>query len=95
MLEDYANYLSTPEGGGVNALEILRDIRMEMRKPFEDVRSEWTRLSSDEIFTAVTGETVHTLQAGKLITCTVKRIDARANCVIVQLDSGVTGVIER
>ena len=95
MLEDYANYLSTPEGGGVNALEILRDIRMEMRKPFEDVRADWTRLSSDEIFTAVTGETVHTLQAGKLITCTVKRIDARANCVIVQLESGVTGVIER
>ena len=28
-----------------------------------------------------------TLQAGKLITCTVKRIDARANCVIVQLES--------
>ena len=96
MLEDYANYLNTPEGGGVNALEILRDIRMEMRKPFEDVRR---RLGLDSratrSFTAVTGETVHTLQAGKLITCTVKRIDARANCVIVQLESGVTGVIER
>ena len=95
LLEDYANYLNTPEGGGLNALEILRDIRAEMRRPYEDIRNDWTKLTSEEVFTAITGETPYTLQAGKLIVCTVKRVDARTNCVFVQLDSGVNGVIER
>lgn len=100
ILEEYAEFLQSEEGGSKGkCLEVLREIRAEFRYPFEDLRPAWTPLSAEDEFALLTGETVHTLASGKIIQCTVKKIEgprdgrgARAVCV---LDSGVTGYVEK
>jgi transcription elongation factor SPT6 len=97
ILEEYAEYLES-EGAG-KSLEALREIRIEFRHPFEELRPPWMPLTAEDEFALLTGETMHTLSAGKLIQCTVKKIegprDGRGARAVCTLDSGLTGYVEK
>ena len=97
ILEEYAEYLESTGAG--KSLEVLREIRAEFRHPFEDLRPAWMPLSAEDEFALLTGETMHTLASGKIIQCTVKKIegprDGRGARAVCMLDSGVTGYVEK
>ena len=97
ILEEYADYLWA--SGGERTLEILREIRTEFRYPFEEIRPPWSPLTAEDEFALLTGETMHTLSSGKLIQCTVKKIegprDGRGARAVCSLDSGLTGYVDK
>jgi len=98
ILEDYARYLENEAGMG-KLFEILREIRVEMRYPFQEIRPAWVPLPADALFSLLTGETPQTLAQGKLIHCTVKKIegprDGRNARAVCTLDSGLIGYVDK
>lgn len=98
ILEDYAGYLETEAGMG-KLLEIVREIRVEMRYPFKEIRPPWVSLAPENLFSLLTGETPQTLAQGKLIHCTVKKIegprDGRQARAVCTLDSGLIGYVDK
>ena len=56
-------------------------------------------LTAEDEFALLTGETMHTLSSGKLIQCTVKKIegprDGRGARAVCSLDSGLTGYVDK
>ncbi|KAK1292420.1 hypothetical protein QJS10_CPB17g01754 [Acorus calamus] len=72
-------------------LETLNDIKMELLHGFQDWRTPFSELTTDEVFAIVTGETDDTLSEGRLVQATVSKVlDERVICT---LDCGLTGLI--
>ena len=94
-LRAYADYLAQSGQGWL--LETLRNLRMELRAPYGEIRSPWSAPSAWEEFSLMTGETAHSLCPGKIVQVTVKKLvpprDERPAHVLVQFESGVTGII--
>ncbi|XP_019848744.1 PREDICTED: transcription elongation factor SPT6-like [Amphimedon queenslandica] len=74
-LDAFADELRRQEYGDKGLT--LYDIRDELFAPFRDNRQMFGKMSADERFTLLTGETHDTIHEGKLITCTVVGIARR------------------
>ncbi|KAK1302050.1 hypothetical protein QJS10_CPB12g01717 [Acorus calamus] len=75
----------------VQKLETLYDIKMELLHGFQDWRTPFSELTTDEVFAIVTGETDDTLLEGRFVQATVSKVlDERVICT---LDCGLTGLI--
>ena len=72
---------------------LLKDIKKELIKPFEDPRIPYEEPNLDTLFSLLTGETEQTLSIGLVITVTVSKIIPTE--LHVKLDSGLTGTIEK
>lgn len=72
---------------------LLKDIKKELIKPFEDPRIPYEEPNLDTLFSLLTGETEQTLSVGLVITVTVSKITPTE--LHVKLDSGLTGTIEK
>lgn len=89
MLEQYAEQLENQFSQKKRAT--LETIRAELQAPYEELRRNFTFLSTDEIFTMLTGETRDSLMEGMTIPVSVKR--TFADHIEVKLDCGIDGGI--
>ena len=98
-LEEYANDLER-QGHGKRLLQ-LHAVKEELRYPYLDLRKPLEPPDEKEMFTAITGETDHTLYVGLKTGCTVTKIfdevdgrtDRRRQRAFVRTDSGLRGSI--
>ena len=74
-------------------LWLLNDIRTELIHRFKDSRIPYDNLSTDDLFTGLTGESDLTLQKGQLVTGTVTKITPDE--VLLKLESGIQGKIDK
>ena len=83
ILEEYAEQLEKNLNQRKRAT--LETIRAELQQPYEELRKQFVHLSTDEIFTMLTGETTETLTEGTVVPVSLKRvlddhIDAKLDC---------------
>ncbi|KAJ5965954.1 hypothetical protein N7481_012668 [Penicillium waksmanii] len=83
ILEEYAEQLEKNLNQRKRAT--LETIRAELQQPYEELRKQFVFLSSDDIFTMLTGETAESLHAGMVVPIAIKRvfedhIDAKLDC---------------
>ncbi|KAI2459357.1 Transcription elongation factor spt6 [Ophidiomyces ophidiicola] len=83
ILEEYAEQLEKNLNQRKRAT--LETIRAELQQPYEELRKQFVFLSTDAIFTMLTGETPDTLTEGMVIPITIKRItddhiDGKLDC---------------
>jgi transcription elongation factor SPT6 len=69
----------------------LETIRVELINPFEELRRPFLELSSDEIFTMLTGETRESLHEGMIAPVKIRRVFA--DHIEVKLDCGLEGMV--
>ncbi|KAH9819382.1 hypothetical protein Tdes44962_MAKER05220 [Teratosphaeria destructans] len=69
----------------------LETIRAELQAPYEELRHNFLFLSSEQMFTMLTGETSESLQEGMIVPVSVKR--TFQDHIDVKLDCGVDGGI--
>lgn len=69
----------------------LETIRAELQNPYEELRRNFTEMSTDDIFTMLSGETAESLQTGMIIPVSVRR--AYADHIECRLDCGVEGMV--
>ena len=89
LLEQYAEQLENQFQQRKRAT--LETIRAELQNPYEELRRNFTFLSTDEIFTMLTGETRDSLVEGMIVPVSVKR--TFADHIEVKLDCGIDGSI--
>ena len=89
MLEQYAEQLENQFSQKKRAT--LETIRAELQAPYEELRRNFTFLTTDEIFTMLTGETRDSLVEGMIVPVSVKR--TFADHIEVKLDCGIDGGI--
>ena len=89
MLEQYAEQLE--HQFGQRKRSTLETIRAELQDPYEDLRREFEFMSTNEIFTMLTGETRDSLTEGMIVPVSVKR--TFPDRVEVKLDCGIDGTI--
>ncbi|KAF2475420.1 transcription elongation factor Spt6 [Lindgomyces ingoldianus] len=87
ILEDYASEIEKKLGNRKRAT--LETIRAELAEPFEEIRQMFSLMSSDEIFTMLTGETKESLTEGMVIPVTIKR--TFPDHIEVRLECGIEG----
>jgi transcription elongation factor SPT6 len=85
VIEDYAKQLEQRFGQRKRAT--LEQIREELQQGYEELRDKFKRLSTDEIFTMLTGETPETLKEGMVVPVTIRRtfpdhVECRLECGI-------------
>ncbi|KAF2748415.1 transcription elongation factor Spt6 [Sporormia fimetaria CBS 119925] len=85
ILEDYAYEIEKKLG--IRKRATLETIRAELTEPYEEIRQNFANLTSDEIFTMLTGETKDSLTEGMVIPVQIKRtfpdhIDVKLECGI-------------
>lgn len=83
ILEEYAEQLEKNLNQRKRAT--LETIRAELQQPYEELRKQFVFLSSDDIFTMLTGETPESLEVGMVVPIGIKRvfedhIDAKLDC---------------
>lgn len=89
VLEEYAEQLERNFNQRKRAT--LETIRAELINPYEELRRSLAYLSSEEIFTMLTGETEESLVEGMIIPVTIRRIfQDHIEC---RLDNGLEGGI--
>jgi transcription elongation factor SPT6 len=86
VLEQYAEQLEKQMHQRKRAT--LETIRAELQNAYEELRRNFNHLTSDQIFTMLTGETHDSLQEGMIVPASVKRtfgdhIEARLDCGIL------------
>ncbi|KAG0135967.1 putative transcription elongation factor spt6 [Tuber indicum] len=86
-LEDYAEELERNFNQKKRAT--LETIRAELQHAYEELRNKYQKLSTDEIFTMLTGETKETLAAGMVVPVAIRRVTDRY-CA-VRLACGIDG----
>ncbi|KAI9671942.1 MAG: Transcription elongation factor spt6 [Caeruleum heppii] len=91
VLEEYADNLLLTFNQRKRAT--LETIRAELQQPYEELRRNLALLSTDEIFTMLTGETRDSLCTGMIVPVSIKRVLNMEHQLDVQLDSGVKGII--
>ncbi|KAF2485073.1 transcription elongation factor SPT6 [Neohortaea acidophila] len=89
LLEQYAEQLETKFSQRKRAT--LETIRAELQNPYEELRRAFESLTTEEIFTMLTGETRDTLADGMIVPCSVKR--TFLDHLEVKLDCGIDGDI--
>jgi transcription elongation factor SPT6 len=82
-LEDYA--IEIERNFGQRKRATLETIRAELENPYEEIRQTFALMSSDEIFTMLTGETKESLYEGMVVPTTIRRtfpdhIECRLEC---------------
>ncbi|KAF2737410.1 transcription elongation factor Spt6 [Polyplosphaeria fusca] len=87
ILEDYASEIEKKLGNRKRAT--LETIRAELVEPFEEIRQTFALVSSDEIFTMLTGETKDSLTDRMVIPVTIKR--TFQDHIEVKLECGIEG----
>ncbi|RDH31455.1 transcription elongation factor SPT6 [Aspergillus welwitschiae] len=85
ILEEYAEQLEKNLNQRKRAT--LETIRAELQQPYEELRKQFVFLSTDDIFTMLTGETAETLSEGMVVPISIKRItddhiDGKLDCGI-------------
>ncbi|KAI9735804.1 MAG: Transcription elongation factor spt6 [Cirrosporium novae-zelandiae] len=85
VLEEYAEQLEKTFMQRKRAT--LETIREELISPYEELRKPFRSLSSEDVFTMLTGETRESLQEGMIVPISIKRvsddhIDAKLDCGI-------------
>lgn len=91
ILEEYAEQLERNFNQRKRAT--LETIRAELQVPYEELRRNFALLSTDEIFTMLTGETRETLHEGMVVPVSIKRILNHETLLEVVLDCGVKGTV--
>lgn len=89
VLDDYAEEILRKLG--LKKKATLELIRGELQQPYEELRRSFYLLSTDEIFTMLTGETRESLAEGMIVPVSIKR--TFADHVEVKLDCGIDGGI--
>lgn len=89
ILEDYASEIEKKLGHRKRAT--LETIRAELVEPYEEIRQNFAMISSDEIFTMLTGETKETLAEGMVIPVQIKR--TFSDHIEVRLECGIEGSV--
>ena len=87
ILEQYAEQLESSFNQRKRAT--LETIRAELQQPYEELRRNFVLLSSDEVFTMLTGETKDSLCENMIVPVNVRRIFM--DHMEVKLDCGVEG----
>ncbi|KKZ62104.1 transcription elongation factor spt6 [[Emmonsia] crescens] len=85
ILEEYAEQLEKNLNQRKRAT--LETIRAELQQPYEELRKQFVFLSTDVIFTMLTGETPESLAEGMVVPISIKRvtddhIDGKLDCGI-------------
>lgn len=86
-LEDYAEELERNFNQKKRAT--LETIRAELQHAYEELRNKFNRLSTEEIFTMLTGETKDTLDDGMVVPVNIRRVTDRF--IAARLDCGIEG----
>ncbi|KAF2861338.1 transcription elongation factor SPT6 [Piedraia hortae CBS 480.64] len=89
VLEQYAEQLEKQMKQLKRAT--LETIRVELQGPYEEIRDDFHFLTTDEMFTMLTGETQDSLVEGLKVPVVVKRIFV--DHLEVRLDCGIDGTI--
>lgn len=89
ILEEYAEQLE--QNFNQRKRATLETIRAELQQPYEELRRNFTLLSTDEIFTMFTGETRDTLCEGMIVPVSIKRV--ADDYIEAKLDCGVEGTV--
>ncbi|KAL9009085.1 MAG: hypothetical protein Q9173_005856 [Seirophora scorigena] len=89
ILEEYAEQLERNFNQRKRAT--LETIRAELQVPYEELRDNFTLLSSEEIFTMFTGETRDTLYEGMVVPVSIKRVGD--DYIEARMDCGIEGTI--
>jgi transcription elongation factor SPT6 len=89
ILEEYAEQLERDFNQRKRAT--LETIRAELQQPYEELRRNFTLLSTDEIFTMFTGETRDSLCEGMIVPVFIKRVSDEH--IDVKIDCGVEGFV--
>ncbi|PSN72271.1 transcription elongation factor Spt6 [Corynespora cassiicola Philippines] len=87
ILEDYASEIEKKLGNRKRAT--LETIRAELSEPYEEIRQMFALMTSDEIFTMLTGETKESLNEGMVVPVQIKR--TFADHIEVKLECGIEG----
>lgn len=87
VLEEYAEQLETKFNQRKRAT--LETIRAELQSPFEELRRNFALLSSEELFTMLTGETRESLAEGMIVPVQIRR--TFPDHIEVKLDCGIEG----
>ncbi|KAF3932107.1 hypothetical protein ABW20_dc0106910 [Dactylellina cionopaga] len=87
ILEEYADELEKNFNQRKRAT--LETIRAELQVPYEELRNPFRKLSAEDIFTKLTGETPDTLVPGMIVPVNIRRVTDRF--LITKLDCGITG----
>ena len=92
ILEEYAVQLERNFNQRKRAT--LETIRAEFQQPYEELRRSFALLSTDEIFTMLTGETRDTLCEGMIVPVSIRRVLNSEHQLEVVLDCGIKGIVE-
>lgn len=87
ILEEYAEELERNFNQKKRAT--LEAIRGELQAPYEELRGRFLKLSPEEVFTMLTGETKWTLDEGMVVSVNIRRVTDRY--VSARLDCGIEG----
>ena len=87
ILEEYADELEKNYNQRKRAT--LETIRAELQVPFEELRNPFQKLTAEQIFTKLTGETDQTLHSGMVVPVSIRRVSDRY--IAARLDCGVEG----
>ncbi|KAF1965153.1 transcription elongation factor spt6 [Bimuria novae-zelandiae CBS 107.79] len=88
-LEGYAKDIEKITG--IRKRATLETIRAEISDPYEEIRQAFALMTSDEVFTMLTGETKESLNEGMVIPVQIKKIFP--DHIEVRLECGVEGGI--
>lgn len=86
-LEGYAKEIERLTG--IRKRATLETIRAEISEPYEEIRQTFALMTSDEVFTMLTGETKESLQEGMVIPVQIKK--TFPDHIEVRLECGVEG----
>ena len=91
VLEEYAEQLE--QNFNQRKRATLETIRAELQQPYEELRRNFALLTTDEIFTMLTGETRDSLCPEMNVPVSIKRIMNSERTMEAVLDCGVRGYI--
>lgn len=89
ILEEYAEQLEKNFNQRKRAT--LETIRAELQQPYEELRRPFNLLSTNEIFTMLTGETSDSLCEGMIVPISIKKV--ADDYVEAKLDCGIEGTV--
>ncbi|KAL8727491.1 MAG: hypothetical protein Q9166_006015 [cf. Caloplaca sp. 2 TL-2023] len=89
ILEQYAEQIESQMRMQKRAT--LETIRAEIQQPYEELRNNFTLLSSEEIFTMFTGETRDSLYEGMVVPVSIKKVGE--DYIEARMDCGIEGTI--
>ncbi|KAG2163908.1 hypothetical protein JADG_003647 [Aureobasidium aubasidani] len=89
VLDDYAEEILRKIG--LKKKATLELIRGELQQPYEELRRSFYLLSTDEVFTMLTGETKESLTTGMIVPVSIKR--TFPDHIDVKLDCGIDGSV--